>query len=159
MTVDADIVAALKESLRDLGEAREDCLGAGAIAALSRVARPGLRVRIDLEASREIGAPLVTMSRDAGVELFEMLTPRQVEVADNGRGKLAGSKVGLPADPRPASPGDANVSGGVAPRALILPKPILIGLLSWSSATPNSMNSLVCSQSGWPNSQKAPPIV
>ena len=82
MTVDADIVAALKESLRDLGEAREDCLGAGAIAALSRVARPGLRVRIDLEASREIGAPLVTMSRDTGVELFEMLTPRQAEVAE-----------------------------------------------------------------------------
>lgn len=31
-------------------------------------------------------------------------------------GKLAGSKVGAPADPRPANPTDANVSGGVRPR-------------------------------------------
>ena len=30
-----------------------------------------------------------------------------------------------------------------APRFFSLPRPILIGLLSWSSATPNSMNSLV----------------
>ena len=31
-------------------------------------------------------------------------------------GKLLGSKVGAPADPRPANPTDANVSGGVRPR-------------------------------------------
>ena len=48
---------------------------------MSRVARPGLKVRIDLEASREIGAPLVAVSRDAGEALFTALTPRQAEVA------------------------------------------------------------------------------
>ena len=81
MKVDADIVAALKETLRDLGDAPADCVPAGAVAALAGVARPGLNVRIDLEASREIGAPLVTVSRDAGEALFAALTPRQAEVA------------------------------------------------------------------------------
>jgi hypothetical protein len=37
-------------------------------------------------------------------------------VISNGRGKLLGSKVGAPTDPRPANPGAANVSGGVRPR-------------------------------------------
>ena len=47
----------------------------------------------------------------------------------------------------------------LAPRPLSLPSPILIGLEPWSSATPNSMKYLVCSQSGSPNSQNAPPNV
>ena len=81
MKVDADIVAALKETLRDLGDAPAGCVPAGAVAALAGVARPGLNVRIDLEASREIGAPLVTVSRDAGEALFAVLTPRQAQVA------------------------------------------------------------------------------
>jgi hypothetical protein len=37
-------------------------------------------------------------------------------VVSGGRGKLLGSKVGAKADPRPANPTDANVSGGVRPR-------------------------------------------
>src|SRR5690606_21620239 len=37
-------------------------------------------------------------------------------VVVGGRGKLLGAKVGLPAVPRPASPADANVSGGIRPR-------------------------------------------
>ena len=81
MKVDADIVAALKETLRDLGDAPAGCVPAGAVAALVGVARSGLNVRIDLEASQEIGAPLVTVSRDAGEALFAALTPRQAEVA------------------------------------------------------------------------------
>ncbi len=47
----------------------------------------------------------------------------------------------------------------LAPRAFSLPRPILIGLESWSSATPKSRKYLVCSQSGSPNSQNEPPIV
>jgi len=45
----------------------------------------------------------------------------------------------------------------LAPRAFSLPSPSLIGLLSWSSATPHSISRRVCSQSGSPNSQKLPP--
>lgn len=37
-------------------------------------------------------------------------------VLSAGRGRLAGSKVGAPLDPRPANPGNANVSGGIRPR-------------------------------------------
>ena len=81
MKVDADIVAALKDALGDLGESSDGCLPAGAVAALAGVSRPGLRLRIDLEASRNIGAPLVTISREAGDELFAALTPRQSDVA------------------------------------------------------------------------------
>ena len=46
----------------------------------------------------------------------------------------------------------------LAPRSLSLASPSLMGLLSWSSATPSSMNHRVCSQSGSPNSQNDPPI-
>ena len=77
MKVDADIVAALKDVLGDLGESSDGCLPAGAVAALAGVSRPGLRLRIALEASRTIGAPLVTISREAGDGLFAALTPRQ----------------------------------------------------------------------------------
>jgi hypothetical protein len=37
-------------------------------------------------------------------------------VISNGRGKLLGSKVGAPTDPRPSNPAAANMSGGVRPR-------------------------------------------
>ncbi|MFO0688040.1 MAG: hypothetical protein U0900_04990 [Myxococcota bacterium] len=40
--------------------------------------------------------------------------PKGVTVAN--RGRLLGSKVGGALDPRPVSPGDANVSGGIKPR-------------------------------------------
>ena len=45
-----------------------------------------------------------------------------------------------------------------APRSLSLASPSLMGLLSWSSATPSIMNHRACSQSGSPNSQKEAPI-
>ena len=47
----------------------------------------------------------------------------------------------------------------LAPRALSLPRPSLIGLESWSSATPHSIRYCVWSQSGSPNSQNEPPSV
>src|SRR5579875_1090377 len=47
----------------------------------------------------------------------------------------------------------------LAPRAFSLPSPSLIGLESWSSATPHSIRYFVRSQSGSPNSQNEPPKV
>ncbi len=46
-----------------------------------------------------------------------------------------------------------------APRDFSLPRPILIGFESWSSATPKIMRYRVSSQSGAPNSQNDPPMV
>ncbi len=82
MAVDADIIVALKATLDDLGTGPGECMPAGALAALAAVARPGLRLRIDLEASRAIGAPLVTLAEVSRPDLFDRLTRRQEEVAD-----------------------------------------------------------------------------
>ncbi len=46
-----------------------------------------------------------------------------------------------------------------APRPFMAPRPILMGLESWSSATPKIIRYFACSQSGSPNSQKEPPMV
>ena len=47
----------------------------------------------------------------------------------------------------------------LAPFFLSLPRLVFSGLDPCSSATPNSMKYFVCSQSGSPNSQNAPPNV
>ncbi len=82
MPVDQKVVAALSDALVALKSEPAHPTPTGALAALARVAKPGTRLSIDLEASDVIGAPLVTVtegSKDTG--LFDVLTARQRQVA------------------------------------------------------------------------------
>ncbi|MBY0399514.1 hypothetical protein K2X89_04415 [Myxococcota bacterium] len=73
------------------------------------------------------GDALVTAGRFDGGSANALGVAAEILVNDNtyflpkgvtaaSRGRLAGSKVGGALDPRPANPGDANVSGGIKPR-------------------------------------------
>ncbi|MCV0424898.1 MAG: helix-turn-helix transcriptional regulator [Roseibium sp.] len=82
MSVDPKILEAVSTALHDLRNVPQGPIPPGVIAALAPLASPGARVKIDLDASRVIGAPLVTVvERSSPGELFLPLTPRQKEVA------------------------------------------------------------------------------
>ena len=82
MSVDPELLSALGAALSSLRDEPQCPVPVNAIRALVPIARPGMRARIDLDASRIIGAPLVTVSSGtAGEGLFAKLTPRQKQVA------------------------------------------------------------------------------
>ncbi|MET1411852.1 LuxR C-terminal-related transcriptional regulator [Roseibium sp. HPY-6] len=82
MTVDAEVVDALKNALDDLRETPQTPIPVSVIEALAPLAERGAKLKIDLEASRTIGAPLITVVREGGDPAFlALLTPRQKEVA------------------------------------------------------------------------------
>lgn len=82
MSVDAEVVDALKNALDDLRETPQTPIPVSVIEALAPLAARGAKLKIDLEASRTIGAPLITIvgqGEDPG--FLAPLTPRQREVA------------------------------------------------------------------------------
>lgn len=82
MSVDKHTLAALSAVLRDLKDGDVRPIPASIIEKLSGLSRPGRRLTIDLEASTELGAPLVTMVEPAcHDDLLGPLTPRQRQVA------------------------------------------------------------------------------
>lgn len=82
MTIDPKLVEALGKTLAALKDDKAHPIPSRALAALAPLARPGLELNIDLEASQEIGAPLVTLTENNGeAAMLAKLTRRQKEVA------------------------------------------------------------------------------
>ncbi len=82
MPVDPKTLSALSQALEVLENDPPHAVPTGVLAALADVARPGTRLRVDLDASRQIGAPLVTITETTDDSaLLEPLTPRQRDVA------------------------------------------------------------------------------
>lgn len=82
MDIDEDVLMALKRAIVALEEEPDRPVPTGLLAPLMGVARPGLRLRVDVEASKHIGAPLISIvTGNDPSRLFASLTPRQTEVA------------------------------------------------------------------------------
>ena len=63
-------------------EGSQDAIPAELLHALSGLAEPGMKLTIDLDATRKLGAPILTVEdRRAQDRFFGQLTPRQSEVA------------------------------------------------------------------------------
>jgi DNA-binding NarL/FixJ family response regulator len=83
MVVDRDVLSALKQTISALSEEQHRPVPVGSLAPLVKIARPGLRLRLDIEASREIGAPLITIAEERDrAALLSVLTKRQQQVAE-----------------------------------------------------------------------------
>jgi DNA-binding NarL/FixJ family response regulator len=82
MSVDPEVLKALSSALSDLRDKPQAPIPAGVIDALAPLVASGMQLKIDLEASQLIGAPLVTVVEQASTrDLLSPLTPRQREVA------------------------------------------------------------------------------
>ncbi|MEL7526731.1 MAG: LuxR C-terminal-related transcriptional regulator [Pseudomonadota bacterium] len=82
MTVDADVIEALAVVLEDLQQGPQSPIPPRTIEALCALSAGGKRLRVDLAASRALGAPLVTVfERPSDTEFLAPLTPRQKQVA------------------------------------------------------------------------------
>lgn len=79
MTLADDELANLTTALRDL-ESPAGCIPANAIPALSRIGETGLRLQIDVSASKRTGATVV-IAMPGATARFAGLSPRQREVA------------------------------------------------------------------------------
>ncbi|MES0881353.1 LuxR C-terminal-related transcriptional regulator [Roseibium sp. SCP14] len=83
MSVDPEVLKALSSALTDLREKPQAPIPPGVLDALAPLAASGKQLKIDLEASRLIGAPLVTVVEQVSTkDLLSPLTPRQREVAE-----------------------------------------------------------------------------
>ncbi len=84
MTVDPEVVAALSKSLAALKDNKQGSVPVDVIEALAPLAKPGAAVKIDMEASAVIGAPLVTVAvQPESSHLLAPLSRRQREVAQH----------------------------------------------------------------------------
>lgn len=82
MTVDADVIEALAVVLEDLQQGPQSPIPPHTIEALCALSTGGKRLRVDLEASRALGAPLVTVyEKPMDTEFLAPLTARQKQVA------------------------------------------------------------------------------
>ncbi len=82
MAVDSDVIEALAVVLEDLQMGPKSPIPARTIKTLSALSMRGSRLRIDLEASRTLGVPLVTVFEPpSDTEFLAPLTPRQRQVA------------------------------------------------------------------------------
>lgn len=82
MTVDADVIEALAVVLEDLQKGPQSPIPPRTIEALSALAMDGRKLRVDLDASRTLGAPLVTVfEKPSDTQFLAPLTPRQKDVA------------------------------------------------------------------------------
>jgi len=82
MPVDAEVMEALAMVLEDLQKGPQSPIPPRTIKTLSALSMRGSRLRIDLEASRTLGAPLVTVfETPSDTEFLAPLTPRQKEIA------------------------------------------------------------------------------
>lgn len=83
MSVDPTVLSALSEALDDLRQKPHRPIPDGVLKALAPLAATGAELKIDLDASKVIGTPLVTVhSAPTHHVLFAPLTPRQKQVAD-----------------------------------------------------------------------------
>lgn len=93
MTIDCNVLEALSSALADLNDNPQKPIPTSIIAALAPIAKPGMKLTLDVDASRTIGAPLVVIGdvdsnlsakSDAErgmVDLLAGLTKRQNQVA------------------------------------------------------------------------------
>jgi len=82
MEIDTKTLSALARALEALETETQHPVPAKMVAALAEIARPGLRLKVDVAASRHIGAPLVTVSQAPhDTALLNRLTKRQKQVA------------------------------------------------------------------------------
>ena len=82
MGVDEKTLTALKQALTALKDVPQRPVPADAIASLATIARPGLTLHLDLDASRFLGAPLVSVSdTHDNAALLSSLSARQRQVA------------------------------------------------------------------------------
>ena len=77
--MDDDAIASIGAALKALREA-DGALSPEVLAHLSALSERGLRLTLDLDASRKLGSPLVIAREGPGLDLAR-LTPRQREVA------------------------------------------------------------------------------
>ena len=77
--MDDAAISSISEALRAL-QAADGAVSPEALAPLAALGRQGLRLTLDLDASRKLGAPLVIARGGPGIDLSP-LTPRQTEVA------------------------------------------------------------------------------
>ena len=82
MSLDQNLIAALSRTISELQEAAPRPIPARVIAGLAPIARPGTRLKIDIDASRIIGAPLISLHQTPDTFDHSALTPRQNEVAN-----------------------------------------------------------------------------
>jgi len=83
MRVDDDLLTALSETLTELDHDPQSTIPSEVIRSLAPFAKPGMRLRVDLEASRMLGAPLITLSDQRRPDgLLDPLTARQRQVAE-----------------------------------------------------------------------------
>ena len=81
MSLDENLLSALAETIAELQEAEPRPIPANVIASLAPIARAGMQLKIDLVASRRIGAPLISMQNSVSAPDLTPLTPRQKDVA------------------------------------------------------------------------------
>ena len=82
MVVEKETLSGLAQALDSLNSEPHHPVPTGVIAALAGIARPGLRLSVDVRASEELGAPLITIEKSLDDEkLLEGLTKRQMQVA------------------------------------------------------------------------------
>jgi|GEM_PF-2077079 len=82
MSVDPDVIEALSTVLKDLQDAPQAPIPPSVLKELVPLTGCGTRLKIDLDASRAIGAPLVTVfAQPSDEQLLAPLTPRQRQVA------------------------------------------------------------------------------
>lgn len=81
MSLDENLLSALADTIAELKDTEPRPIPANVIASLAPIARPGTLLKIDLEASRLIGAPLISLTSAAAAPDFSSLTPRQTDVA------------------------------------------------------------------------------
>lgn len=87
-TIDPGVLQALSNALADLNKNPQKPIPASIIEALAPIAKPGMKLKLDVDASRTIGAPLVVIGEvnsaadvDFG-KLLADLTKRQSQVAE-----------------------------------------------------------------------------
>ncbi len=83
MAIDETVLGALKEAVTAIDRDAPRPVPVTLLEPLIGVARPGLHLHLDLDASATIGAPLVTvMDRGQPADLLKPLTKRQRQVAE-----------------------------------------------------------------------------
>jgi len=77
--MDDEAIVSISAALRALREA-DGAIDPNALSSLAALSEQGIRLTLDLDASRKLGAPLVIARDGPGLDLSS-LTPRQQEVA------------------------------------------------------------------------------
>ena len=80
MKLDREELSALKSAVTALGHA-DGALPADVLRPLMDLAKPGLRLHLDVSASDVVGAPVISVERTTNSDLLAPLTVRQKEVA------------------------------------------------------------------------------